>query len=237
LAVVVAYAAFTVTALGPSPEARAALDGSSWVTVTETSYGWRFQPANSSPETGFVLIPGGRVDARSYAPLASEIAARGHVVAIVKVPLELAVLKPNAPDAPLDQETGVKTWTVGGHSLGGVMAARYAGTHPADIAGLVLLASYPDDKTDLSASGLAATSVVGSADGVLDTGAWNAAKPLLPAGTEIVEIQGGNHSQFGSYGLQDGDNPATISAADQQKQVSDATNALIGKAAANAAKP
>jgi Alpha/beta hydrolase family len=36
-------------------------------------------------------------------------------------------------------------------------------------------------------------------------------------------IQGGNHSQFGDYGLQPGDNEATITRADQQKQVVDAT--------------
>ena len=38
----------------------------------------------------------------------------------------------------------------------------------------------------------------------------------------IVEIEGGNHAQFGNYGPQKGDLPATISAAKQQAQTVDA---------------
>lgn len=34
----------------------------------------------------------------------------------------------------------------------------------------------------------------------------------------VVEIQGGNHAQFGNYGPQKGDAPAAISAEEQQAQ-------------------
>ena len=34
----------------------------------------------------------------------------------------------------------------------------------------------------------------------------------LPADAQFVVIEGGNHSQFGNYGLQPGDNEATITA-------------------------
>jgi hypothetical protein len=40
-------------------------------------------------------------------------------------------------------------------------------------------------------------------------------------------IQGGNHAQFGNYGLQPGDGIATISAADQQRQAAALTARLL----------
>jgi hypothetical protein len=52
---------------------------------------------------------------------------------------------------------------------------------------------------------------------------FDASRALLPADTTWVVIEGGNHAQFGDYGSQPGDNPATISAADQQTQVVMAT--------------
>jgi hypothetical protein len=42
-------------------------------------------------------------------------------------------------------------------------------------------------------------------------------------GAEFVVIQGGNHAQFGDYGVQPGDHEATISRVDQQKQVVEVT--------------
>jgi hypothetical protein len=42
-----------------------------------------------------------------------------------------------------------------------------------------------------------------------------------------VEIVGGNHAQFGWYGDQQGDNPATISREEQQAQTVAATVALL----------
>lgn len=39
---------------------------------------------------GLVYYPGFAVDARAYAPLAFEIAARGHLVVIVQMPLRIA---------------------------------------------------------------------------------------------------------------------------------------------------
>jgi hypothetical protein len=42
-----------------------------------------------------------------------------------------------------------------------------------------------------------------------------------------VPIEGGNHAQFGYYGPQPGDAPATISREEQQIQAVDATVALL----------
>jgi hypothetical protein len=52
---------------------------------------------------------------------------------------------------------------------------------------------------------------------------FDAARADLPQDTEFVIIDGGNHAQFGDYSFQPGDNEATITRLDQQKQVVDAT--------------
>lgn len=49
---------------------------------------WVFTPTEI--KGGLVYYPGGSVDARAYFPLAFEIAARGHLVVIVEMPLRSA---------------------------------------------------------------------------------------------------------------------------------------------------
>ena len=43
----------------------------------------------------------------------------------------------------------------------------------------------------------------------------------LPKDTEFYIIEGGNHSQFGDYGFQKGDNIADISLEEQLKLITD----------------
>ena len=45
----------------------------------------------------------------------------------------------------------------------------------------------------------------------------------------VVEIEGGNHAQFGNYGPQKGDLPATISAEEQQAQTVEAISNFIAR--------
>ena len=45
----------------------------------------------------------------------------------------------------------------------------------------------------------------------------------------MVEIEGGNHAQFGNYGPQEGDLPATISAEEQQAQTVEAISDFIAR--------
>jgi hypothetical protein len=85
--------------LGPPPmaEALAALESDTAVTVT-TSPWLIFQPNEAAPTTGFIFYPGGRVDARAYAPFAREIAAQGYLVVVTPMPLKLAVFAPRSGD-------------------------------------------------------------------------------------------------------------------------------------------
>ncbi len=223
---VIAAAGFIVwagTPLAATAEAGAALQPDEQVQVIEQN-GWMvFQPAAGEPSTGFIFYPGGRVDARAYAPLLRDIAAQGYLAVIVPMPLNLALFGVNAAADVQAAFPAIQTWAVGGHSLGGAMAARYAQANP--VAGLVFWASYPD--IDLSQTPLAVVSIYGTRDGVANAESLENSRALLPTGTRWVAVEGGNHSGFGSYGLQPGDNEATISADDQRAQVVAATVELL----------
>jgi pimeloyl-ACP methyl ester carboxylesterase len=169
------------------------------------------------------VYPGGHVDPRAYSPLARQIAARGYRVVIVPMPLALAVL---APDEALDVMAAnpkVSSWAIGGHSLGGTMAARFTYAHPDAVDGLVLWAAYPASTDDLSGFDGIVTSVYGTLDGLATGDKIDASRSLLPPDTRWVLIEGGNHAQFGDYGAQSGDGVATIPAAEQQTQAAEAT--------------
>ncbi len=210
----------------PMPEALAALKSD--VDVTVTSGKWLvFTPSASQPTKGFILYPGGRVDYRAYAPAAHQIAAQGYLVVIVRMPLNLAIFGVNTAQDVLSAYPQIRHWAIGGHSLGGSMAARFAETHPGAVQGLALWASYPASSDDLSNSGLYIVSTFGAQDGLATGGKIEASRPLLPADTTWVKISGGNHAQFGWYGDQAGDNPASISRSDQQAQVVAATLGML----------
>ena len=210
------------TTAKPMPEALTALQSDLAVTV-ETGKWLVFTPTASRPTIGFIIYPGGRVDYRAYAPAAHQIAAQGNLVVIVHVPLNLAVFNPNAAETVISAYPEIKHWAVGGHSLGGAMAANFARSHPGTVHGLVLWASYPSGADNLSQSELKAVSISSTLDGLSTPAKIEASRALLPADTIWVAIEGGDHAQFGWYGSQSGDNPATISREEQQQQIIQAT--------------
>lgn len=186
-----------------------------------------FRPTDRTPDTGLILYPGARVDPRAYAPLARAVAAEGFQVVIVPMPLNLAFFAPDRALTVVDAFPGVAQWAVGGHSLGGAMAARFAYRHPAVVEGLVLWASYPAQSDDLSDHELKVVSIYGTRDGLATADEIVTSRPRLPADTRWVAVEGGNHAQFGWYGSQPGDNSATISRAAQQQAVVSGTVQLL----------
>jgi hypothetical protein len=221
----------TLSAAGPDATALAALEDSAAVTVSEDPW-LTFTPtgAEAPPKPcGLVFYPGGLVDARAYAPTLQPIAAAGYTVVAPSMPLGLAVLAPDRATAAMAAHPEIARWAVGGHSLGGAMAARHAFTHPDGAAdGLALWAAFPAESNSLAGrDDLAAASIYGTLDGLATVEEIEQSRALLPAATEFVAIEGGNHAQFGSYGPQRRDNPAAIPAAEQQAQAAAATVALL----------
>jgi dienelactone hydrolase len=222
----VAFVVWAATGPGPMPEALAALQSDDAVLV-QTEPWLVFQPAGDLPATGLILYPGARVDPQAYAPAARALAEQGHLVVIVPMPLNLAVFAPGRATEVMTAFPHVRDWAVGGHSLGGAMAASYARGHPEAVRGLVLWAAYPASSDDLSSRQLVVSSIYGMRDGLATPDKIEASRPLLPAPTHWTAIEGGNHAQFGWYGPQSGDNEATITREEQQSQIIAATLQLL----------
>ena len=215
------FVIWAVTPLGPMPEALAALESDEQVQVEQGKW-YIFRPVNQTPETGIIIYPGGRVDPRSYAPTAHDLAKEGYLTVIVPMPLNLAVFNPDAAREVIAAYPEITTWAVGGHSLGGAMAASFTRKNPGLLDGLFLWAAYPADSDDLSGQEIKVVSIYGTLDGLMTSGEVEASRALLPADTSWAPIEGGNHAQFGWYGDQPGDNPATINREAQQAQTIDA---------------
>ncbi|GAA0235418.1 alpha/beta hydrolase [Metaclostridioides mangenotii] len=181
-----------------------------------------FSPIGKTPTKGFIFYPGAKIDPEAYAPLCKAIAEKGYQVVIVPMPLNLATLSINKGEKVIDKYQSIDTWIVGGHSLGGTMAAKFARNNN-NVDGVVLLASYPmgDELKDLGKDVL---SIWGSKDGVLNFENLINAKANLPDDTTYVEIEGANHSQFADYGDQKGDNEAIVS---QEKQLDITTSSIL----------
>ena len=220
---VAGFAIWSNTPARPDATALQALESDEKVTISEGQYLLQFSPANRTPNPGLIFYPGGRVDYRAYSPLMREIANGGYSVFLVKMPLNLAVFGVNRADAMITAYPDITNWYIGGHSLGGAMAAAYVYNNPVGMQGLVLWAAYPAESNDLSGSGFPVLSVIANRDGLATLDKLKAAAPFLPADTMWVEIDGGNHAQFGSYGPQNGDLEATITAEEQHRQIVNAT--------------
>lgn len=210
------------------PAAEAALQSSAEVEFEDQ--GWLiFKPTAVKPITGLIIYPGGFVPPAAYAPLAQNIAAAGYIVVITPMPLNLAVLDASEATDIIAAFPDIQHWAIGGHSLGGAMAANFTATNPHAIAGLLLWAAYPAAGDDLSNYQGAVTTIYGTADGLAQLTDIDNARPLLPDQTIYAPIEGGNHTQFGYYGtgLQSGDDPASISRDEQQQQILENTLNLL----------
>ena len=178
-----------------------------------------FEPTNVDVSSGFIFYPGGRVAPEAYAPLGRAVAEDGYLAVIVSMPLNLAILSPDAASDVISAFPSIERWVIGGHSLGGVMAARYAHRYRERVDGLALLAAYVEAHIDLSDAELAVASIYGSRDGLATADEVESSLERLPADTEVTKIIGGNHAQFGWYGPQSGDLSAQISREQQHALV------------------
>lgn len=222
------FVIWATTTPEPMDAAEAAMQSDNLAAVT-TKHWLAFEPAENAKSTGLIFYPGGRVAPESYAPAAHSIADEGYLVVIVPMPLNLAVFGAEQAKDVIAAYPNIQHWAIGGHSLGGSMAARFAYDHPDLIEGLVLWAAYPEDSKNLSDRDIAAASIYGTLDGLATIDKIDASRKLMPADTAWVAIEGGDHAQFGWYGPQAGDNDATISRESQQEQTIAATLDILNQ--------
>ena len=210
----------------PLPEAVEALDSDDLVQVAQESW-LVFAPAQGTPDTGFIFYPGGRIDPRGYAPLMKAIAAEGYLVVVPEMPLNIAAFRPNIAGEIIAQYPDISRWVIGGHSVGGTMAAQYTKAHREAIDGLVIWASYPADNADLSSSDLPVVLIYGSRDPRVNDSSVMERRHLLPDDAGYIRIDGGDHHQFGSYEIDPEDHHETIDRITQQQQIIQATLNLL----------
>ena len=166
-------------------------------------------------DTAIIFYPGAKVEAEAYLPLLDQIRQTGVTCILVHMPFHMAIFNADAAGKVIPQFPEIQHWYIAGHSMGGAMASKFASDYPDQVDGLILMGAYiygdyPAEKT-LTIYGSLNQSVE---DHIDDT-------------ENIVEIQGGNHAQFGNYGPQKGDPPATISAQEQQAQTVAAIEAFL----------
>lgn len=192
------------------------------VSVVDGEPTLEFVPESSDGPTGLVFFCGSGVSSSAYAPLLRPVADAGHPVFIVKLPYRFAPLDAHKAAAiararsVIAEHRDIGRWVVSGHSLGGALAARMARDDARGISALVLMGTTHPKQDDLSQLRVPVTKVYATNDGIAPADQVLANKRLLPERTKWVEIDGGNHSQFGHYGHQLFDGKAAISREAQQ---------------------
>ena len=157
-------------------------------------------------DTAVIFYPGAKVEGAAYLPLLDQLRQTGVSCILVEMPFHMAIFDPDAALDVIPQFPEIRHWYIAGHSMGGAMASQFASSHPDQADGLILLGAYlygdypPEDTL----------TIYGSLN--------QSVEDKIDYTENIVEIEGGNHAQFGNYGPQKGDLPAGISAEEQQRQ-------------------
>ena len=168
-------------------------------------------------DTAMIFYPGAKVEAEAYLPLLDQIRQTGVTCILVHMPFHMAIFDGNAAEEVIAQFPEYQHWYMAGHSMGGAMASQFASEHPGLVDGLILMGAYiygdyPDEDT---------LTIYGSLN--------QSVEDNIDYTENIVEIEGGNHAQFGNYGPQKGDLPATITAEEQQRQTVEAIEAFLAQ--------
>lgn len=171
----------------------------------------------SPADTAIIFYPGAKVEAEAYLPLLDQIRQTGVTCILVHMPFHMAIFDADAAEKVMEQFPDIQHWYMAGHSMGGAMASKFASDHPNEVEGLILMGAYlygdyPEEKT---------LTIYGSLN--------QSVEDHIDYTQNIVEIQGGNHAQFGNYGAQKGDLPAEISAQEQQAQTVAAIEAFLSE--------
>lgn len=193
-----------------------------------------FRPTAQRINAGLIFHPGGYVDPEAYARIFSKVAETGVLCIIVPGPQRTPIANRFSSDKVMRAHPEITHWFIAGHSQGGAVASLYVRdreNQPEDIAkkitGLIFLGFFVFDRHSLAHRNLPCLSVYGSRDGHADKFKPN--EKNLPQNAKVICIEGGNHGQFGAYGLHFGDQTPEIPRHDQQDIAINAITAFINE--------
>jgi hypothetical protein len=212
-------------------------------------------PGRSS--TGVILYGGAMVDPRSYSPLARTLQRRyGFTVAVPVFDRDLAWDYRSCSTGRVElaraQFPHVDRWVLAGHSFGAIAAsldlwqlyssADEESLRGTGVGGMVFMAADPRGdlgcgSLNFSQADLPFSSLTGTRDEVLNFTRYNDNRGNLPPTTFFLEVEGGNHGQYGSSNdtlrgdiLNVWDGQATISMQTQQEVAARAIASVAARA-------
>ncbi len=207
------------------------------VTVTELQDGWDVRKGSLIAPTGWyfdgpgegtalIFYPGKRVDATAYQPMMYTLAEKGIDCFLVKPFLSIPFLYEKSAGYIMSAYNETYTaWFIAGHDQGGETAASFSAKHLTELKGLILLGSYPNES--LRYGGFNVLSIYGTNDTVIDAEKYVLGRTFMPENYTEVALEGGNHSYFGYYGLEENDTIGSLTADEQQAKTIDAITKFI----------
>jgi len=176
-------------------------------------------PKSAEADKLFIFYPGGLVRPQAYEWLGTALAEEGVRTVIPVFPFDLAITSANRADKFASLMNDYDKVILGGHSLGGAMAARYALENSENLDGLVLMGAFSAGSDDLSSLALPTQVQAAEHDGLATLDEIEDGMKRLPVPSELVVIQGAVHSFFGRYGPQRNDGIPTLSRHEAEHQI------------------
>lgn len=206
------------------------------ILVSNLSDRIEFVPQSGLKASALLFYPGGMVEPKAYVPMARKISENGHKVVILKLPFRSAASQTQRRElflktiALVSADNENFAWVLAGHSKGGALAAEFVWNNDGVFDELVLIATTHPKNYSLADRIINVTKIYANNDGIASETKIFENLDKLPKDTSLVKIEGGNHSQFGYYGFQIGDNRATISRDEQNEQLVEALLQVLNKA-------
>jgi len=207
--------------------------------IRKLSHGVAFLPRTAGSNVGLVYLQGALVHSHAYAPLCREIAQlTGSAVILMELPLRMAFFRNSRISEATSQVSAVHRWVVGGHSLGGSIAAKFVVNSKkghsggqnqllsSQVVGCLMHASYAAGSNMADCSDISVLQLLGDQDGIVNAKRLEESNRDLPSSSVVKNIAGCNHSGFGHYGPQvfpKRDGEATYSKTELQHTIAELT--------------
>ena len=184
----------------------------------EADYFSHIPKSTPARKSGLIFFQGGDVDATAYSGYGAALAPSGFITAYI-----MHEARPPCLGFPLPSDTRdkieviladfpqVERWLLAGHSRGSTLIDIYlrSGDINPKVVAFSFLAGYTFDNDgwdDPLPDRLIAGLILGDMDAVVTVENLYLGAHLYPNETDFTCIAGGNHGQFGWYGVQAGDN-------------------------------